>query len=244
MYENIRVALLNDSFPPLIDGVSNAVVNYAKVIQKKYGSAVVATPKYPDTDDSCFPFPVIRYRSIDTTKTVGYRAGYPFSARAISELKKYNPQLIHTHCPMMSTWLARTLREVIDVPIIFTYHTKFDIEIKKAIATGFLQSKAIKLMINNVEACDEVWVVSEGAADNLRSMGYRGECRVMENGVDFPQGRVPEPQSAEIRNKHKIPQDMPVFLFVGRMMWYKGIKIILDGLRLAKDCLLYTSRCV
>ena len=112
---------------------------------------------------------------------------------------------------MMSTWLARTLREVIDVPIIFTYHTKFDIEIKKAIATGFLQSKAIKLMINNVEACDEVWVVSEGAADNLRSMGYRGECRVMENGVDFPQGRVPEPQSAEIRNKHKIPQDIDVY---------------------------------
>ena len=35
----MKVCLSNDSFPPLIDGVANTVVNYATVIQKKYGSA-------------------------------------------------------------------------------------------------------------------------------------------------------------------------------------------------------------
>ena len=42
--KELTVCLLNDSFPPLIDGVANAVVNYAKIIQERYGRAIVATP--------------------------------------------------------------------------------------------------------------------------------------------------------------------------------------------------------
>ena len=72
-----NICLMNDSFPPLIDGVANAVVNYANVIQSQYGEAVVATPQYPGTIDD-YPFPVIRYPSLDTTRMVGYRTGLPF----------------------------------------------------------------------------------------------------------------------------------------------------------------------
>ena len=60
------ICLLNDSFPPIIDGVANAVVNYAENIEKHHGHAVVVTPAVPGADDSGFPFPVVRYPSIDT----------------------------------------------------------------------------------------------------------------------------------------------------------------------------------
>ena len=39
-----NICLTNDSFPPVIDGVANAVTNYARVIEKDYGSATVVTP--------------------------------------------------------------------------------------------------------------------------------------------------------------------------------------------------------
>ena len=32
--EKLSVCLLNDSFPPVIDGVANAVLNYARIIQE------------------------------------------------------------------------------------------------------------------------------------------------------------------------------------------------------------------
>ena len=39
----LTVALLNDSFPPTIDGVANAVVNYAGAIERNdLGNVVVA----------------------------------------------------------------------------------------------------------------------------------------------------------------------------------------------------------
>lgn len=227
--DNLSVCLLNDSFPPVIDGVANAVLNYASMIQDQLGSAVVGVPDYPGTTDN-YPFPVVRYPSFDTTKIVGYRAGYPFSARAMDALADFSPQIIHTHCPVMSTVMARALRERLDVPVVFTYHTKFDIDIRRALSGQLLQQTAIRLLVDNISACDEVWVVSRGAGENLRSLGYAGDYIVMENGVDFPRGPVSNDRCSALRKELGLPEQVPVYLFVGRMMWYKGVHIILDAL--------------
>ncbi len=227
--KNLKVCLLNDSFPPAIDGVANAVVNYANLIHENGGEVIVGTPKYPGVEDHC-PYPVVRYRSLDTTKIVGYRAGYPFSVRTMERLESFGPNIIHSHCPVMSNILARLLRDRIDVPIVFTYHTKFDIEIARAIEGKLLQSAAARMLVDNIEACDEVWVVSRGAGENLRNLGYKGDYVVMENGVDFPKGAVEKERAAALRKELGIGQETPVYLFVGRMMWYKGIRIILEAL--------------
>lgn len=58
MQEPHSICLLNDSFPPLIDGVANTVVNYAQELTKLGDRAIVVTPEHPDADDSRFPFPV------------------------------------------------------------------------------------------------------------------------------------------------------------------------------------------
>ncbi len=227
--EKLSVCLLNDSFPPVIDGVANAVLNYARIIQEGLGSTVVGVPDYPGVTDS-YSFPVVRYPSFDTTKLVGYRAGYPFSPRALDALAEFAPDIIHSHCPVMSTVMARALRERLDIPVVFTYHTKFDIDIRRAISGHLLQQTAIRLLVDNISACDEVWVVSRGAGENLRSLGYAGDYIVMENGVDFPRGPVSQEKCEALRQELALPPEVPVYLFVGRMMWYKGIRIILDAL--------------
>ncbi|MBR2901713.1 MAG: glycosyl transferase, partial [Clostridia bacterium] len=113
----MKVILYNDSFPPLIDGVANTVVNYADVINKKYGEAMVATPKYPGADDSKFPFYVMRYASLNTAKLVGYRAGFPFGADALHIQEQFAPDLLHSHCPVASTFMARAVRQFAKVPV-------------------------------------------------------------------------------------------------------------------------------
>lgn len=57
----------------------------------------------------------------------------------------------------------------------------------------------------------------------------------MENGVDMEIGISPESQIKALKAENNIPENIPVFLFVGRMMWYKGIKIILDALSAVKN---------
>ena len=51
MPEPYSISLLNDSFPPLIDGVANTVVNYARELTKLGDRAIVVTPA-----TAAFPF--------------------------------------------------------------------------------------------------------------------------------------------------------------------------------------------
>ena len=235
MRENTGICLLNDSFPPLIDGVANAVVNYAQRLTERGDAVTVATPAVPGADDSAFPFPVLRYPSFDTRKKLGYVSGRPFSPELAARLQKEGVGVLHTHCPIVSTFLARELRDVVDAPIVLTYHTKFDIDIAKAVRGKLLQESAIRALVQNISACDEVWTVSRGAGENLRSLGYQGDYLVMPNGVDLPRGRLTPEEVRSVTASYDLPEDVPCFLFVGRLMWYKGIRIILDALASLRD---------
>ena len=234
MSDKLNVCLLNDSFPPLIDGVSTAVINYATIIQKELGSATVVTPAYPGAEDK-YDFPVVRYSSLATEKQLGYRAGYPFSASKLEAMKNSMFDIIHSHCPFASTVFARNLKEKNGAPLIMTYHTKFNEDIKRVIDNPLIEPQITKFVVQNISVCDEVWTVSKGAGENLRSIGYEGNYIIMPNGVDFPKGRATEEDIEALRAEFGIDTDIPLFLFVGRVFWYKGFKTILQSLKYVSE---------
>ena len=229
------ICLLNDSFPPVIDGVANAVVNYGENLHTLGDDPIVVTPEYPGADDTGYPFPVLRYPALDLrSMTAGYMAGVPFAPEVLRQLTEHRPALLHSHCPIVSTMLGREFRQVLDVPLVMTYHTKFDVDIANLIHSRVLQESSKRALVENINACDEVWAVSEGAAENLRSLGYEGECVIMRNGVDLPRGRVSDELIRQVTDGFDLPEKVPVYLFVGRIMWYKGLKITLDALAALK----------
>ncbi len=232
----MRVCLLNDTFPPVIDGVVTVVRNYAEIMTNSGHHALVATPKYPGADYSDYPYPVIPYHSFDISDIAdGYRAGNPLAMKSVNQIIQFQPDILHVHCPAVSAIMGRILRNETNAPIIFTYHTKYDVDIAKAIKSERLQKDVIKAMITNISACDEVWTVSHGAGDSLKALGYEGEIRVVSNGVDFAKGRADAALVAETVKDFDLPEDVPMFLFVGRIMKYKGLPLILDAMRILSE---------
>lgn len=229
------ICLLNDSFPPLVDGVANTVVNYAKFLPKSSYAPMVITPTHPDAHDQEYSYPVIRYPSITGQRFEGYPTGVPFSAEVARKVSERKVGVLHSHCPIMSTFMARQLRQIADAPIVLTYHTKFDIDIENVIKSKPVQIAAKKALVANISACDEVWAVSHGAGENLRSLGYEGDYIVMPNGVDLPCERATDLQILAATEGYDLPENVPVYLFVGRIMWYKGLRIILDALTRLKE---------
>ena len=233
----MNICLLNDSFPPVIDGVVNVVMNYADYLLSDHkASVIVGTPRYPDANYTQYPYPVIPYPSLDTSAiTNGYRAGNPFTRKALDEMAAFYPDIIHSHCPASATVVARLLREKTNAPIVFTWHTKYDLDIERYVHAKLALRETIAAMVGNIEACDEVWTVSRGAGESLKALGFQGEYRVMLNGVDFPKGRVDPSAVQKATAGFDLPEGVPVFLFVGRMMTYKGLPLILDALKLLSD---------
>lgn len=228
----MNISIINDSFPPVIDGVANVAVNYAKILHEdNLANVTVATTKYPNVDYSTYPYKVVPYQSFNTTKIAnGYRAGNPLDIVGLKSLTDSNPDIIHTHSPFISTIMARMLRFNTDAPIVFTYHTKYDYDIAKAFSSNLIQKEAIKTIIENISACDEVWVVSHGAGENLKSLGYEGEYRVVSNGVDFEKGQVSREELDILNKEYDLPEGVPVFLYVGRLEEYKNLPLVIDSL--------------
>ena len=229
---SINVGLFNDSFPPTIDGVANCVKNYADIINKNYGQATVITPEYPFVIDN-YPYEVYRYSSIKFKGQMPYRVGNPFSPVNVVELKRKNFDILHVHCPFASAVLARNIAGR-HIPTVFTYHTKFDIDIDNYVHNKRFSNISKRFVLNNIKYFDEVWCVTEGAIESLRHLGYKGEALVMPNGTDFPKGKADIADISEFKRMYRLDGSAPTLVFCGRMMWYKNIKLIIDGLNLLK----------
>ena len=228
--KKLTVGLFNDSFPPCIDGVANTVVNYARVIQEKYGNSVVVTPRYRKAEYN-YPYPVITYMSLPTEKTkIRYRAGNPFAIGAIRQIKKQNLDLIHVHSPFTAAMIARNANSHHRAPVVMTYHTKFDDDIAFTVKNRAFRKMGASIVVSSFNYADEVWTVSHGCAASLRALGYQGDYRVMVNGADI----TLDPASDEVMRKVQADTGFNsgelVFMYCGRMQWYKGIRIILDSL--------------
>ena len=233
----MKVCLLNESFPPVIDGVVNVLMNYANYMMKDYDAEIeVGTPKYPDGKYDEYPYKVVAYPSFDTAaQTNGYRTGNPLVGKEVSMLADFGPDIIHSHGPASATVVARLVREMTGAPIIFTYHTKYDIDIRRAAKIELIAEETIKAMVSNIEACDEIWVVSDGAGKSLKALGFQGDYRVMNNGVDFAKGRVDKETVDKVTAGYDLPEGVPMFLYVGRLINYKNLPMILDALKMLAD---------
>ena len=232
----MRVGLLNDTFPPTIDGVAITTKNYADCLERLGCDPTVIAPKYPKVADN-YKYEVYRYASVPLEKFIGYRAGAPFSPLVISQLRSRKFHLLHTHCPFASSVMARniTLSESERVPVVLTYHTKFDIDLAKRVKMKKFLPFATKFVRYNISMADEVWVVSEGTVQSLRLMGYEGDYQVMRNGTDFTRGKASPERIAAAEQKYGIRPGVPLLYFIGRMMWYKNTRLILDGLNMLKE---------
>ena len=213
--------------------MAQAVKNYAYYLHQNHCDVTVVTPAYKNVVDR-YPFEVFRYQSIPLDSRIGYRAGNPFNPETLVKLRRKEFDLLHCHAPFASSMLIHNLNLRHKLPVVLTYHTKFEIDINKRLTSDVMRKVAMRLLLNNINDADEVWTVTAKCGEALRGIGYEGDYIVMENGTDFAYGKADEAQVAQLREAYDIRDEEYVFLFVGRMMWYKNTRLILDALRIAK----------
>lgn len=230
MEKKLITGQFNDSFVPVMDGVTNVVKNYAYWLDRKYGECYVATPAYPGFVDR-EEFPVLRYYSVPLKKREPYRFGLELlDINFRSTIKNIPFDIVHAHCPFTSGAVAQQIAKKKNIPIVATFHSKFYDDFKQVLKVDAFAKMCTKLVIDYFNKVDQVWTVSRGTADTLREYGYKGSIEIVPNGSDFV---VPENMDSLItqtEEKLNLKKDDLVFLFVGQHIWQKNIKLLVDAL--------------
>lgn len=234
MDKKLKIAIGTEAFPPTIDGTSTVAKCYADIINSKLGEAVVVTPKNPNQEDYKYPYEIYRYQSLFTFGE-GYPVGWPFKEVFARDIIERKFDILHSHCPIATSYFFRRINRLERIPQVLTYHTKYEYDFEQRIPSYLIKKRAYGMLLNNINCADEVWVTSKGTSDSLRKVGYQGDFVVMPNGCDLPKLDCTDDMKAMIRRKHNIPKDIPILIFVGRMMWYKNIRITLDACKILKD---------
>lgn len=229
MKDKLKVGLGSDAFPPTTDGISNVVQNYAHQISRGLGEPVIITPKNPNQQDYKYDYEIFRYKSWWLPSKEGYSIGWPFKDELHQAIINMNFDILHSHAPLATSYYFRRVVEKKKIPVVLTYHTKYEYDIDRRVPTKPAKDFAYHFLLNNINAADEVWVTSNGTVDSLRKLGYEGDYILMPNGCDMPVVTATENEIKELKQKLNIAQNVPVFIYSGRMIWYKNIRLILDA---------------
>lgn len=226
--------IFNDSFPPILDGVTLAVENYVYWLQRKGKMPCVVTPWNPEKND--YPFDVVRYFSLPIASRHPYRYGYPKLDPFIwKRLRDTNFKILHSHCPFSSGRLAVYVKKHQHVPLIGTFHSKYRSDLEHSFRkTPWMVPIIMKRIINFFNACDEVWIPQAQVEDTVREYGFTGPLTVVENGNDFASaitGNLKEYKAAA-KKRMGVAENEIALLFVGQHIWEKGLDIVVDTLRL------------
>jgi len=229
------IGIFNDSFPPIMDGVALTAQNYAYWMNEKNQPVCVITPRSPDYTDA-ENYPVYRYSSFPIFGRKPYRFGFPDMDRTLqSNMENIRFGLVHAHCPFSSGNAALDISRSQKVPLVATFHSKYREDFEQSVHCKLI----VKLMVNKImrfyEKANEVWIPQASVEETLREYGYKGKVEVVANGNDFDTHEPVLPIKKQARQVLKIPADLPVFLFVGQLIWEKNIRMIVESLALIID---------
>lgn len=227
--------LFNDSFPPVLDGVTIAVANYCRWLTASGKKVCVVTPWAPGGVDHD-GFELHRYFSVPIYNRHPYRYGYPLLDPLIWRRIRETPfRIVHAHSPFSSGKLAAYASRQHGVPLVTTFHSKYRTDLERSLPGPMVEYQMRKLL-RFYDSATEVWIPQCAVEATLREYGYRGRVRVVENGNDFADG-IDDIAAfkAESRRALGFRPDEMALLFVGQHILEKGIDVIVRSLALLRD---------
>lgn len=234
---DIFFGLFNDSFPPVMDGVTLTVKNYADWLLHKGLKPCVVTPRMPQMMPT--PYPVMPYFSLPIPSRRPYRYGYPrLDLTIYSRLRNTPFALVHAHSPFSAGRLALYASRKQGIPLIGTFHSKYRTDLEHSMRrTPWMVQPVMNRIISFFDECHEVWIPQAQVEETVREYGFKGAVQVVENGNDMATlSRAELPAyKADARWILGVPDGVPVFLFVGQHILEKGIEVIFEAMKLLHE---------
>jgi glycosyltransferase involved in cell wall biosynthesis len=162
-----------------------------------------------------------------------YRLAVGMTRRVRRDLTTFHPTLVHIATPDPLGFAALRWARRHHVPVVTTYHTHW-VRYLRFYRLGFLTRTIWQLHRRFYGRCNEVYVAGRSMADELRGHRVDANFVISPLGVD-PERFAPMNRSAAWRAAHDIGPDDVAVLFVGRLVWEKGLDHFANVVRRLED---------
>lgn len=233
----MRIGIFTDTYPPYINGVSTSIAMLESALIKQGHQVFIVTVNPEDLhykfsdDERIIRLPGIPIGIYD------YRLTGIYPLKAVSKIKSWNLDVIHSHTEFGVGTFARIMAKQLDIPIVHTYHTMYEDYIHY-ITKGYFDgpSKKIVEYLTNFY-CDKTvteLIVPTQKTYNLFKEKYEYErnIHIVPTGIEVERFYVENNNKAEVKELRKqlgLSDDDFVLLFVGRLAAEKNVTFLIEN---------------
>lgn len=223
----LRVGMFTNVYLPSTNGVVVSVETFRKALTKLGHDVFIFGPDSGDIEDRA-PF-VFRYPSIELPMQK-YPLTLPVSPFVDHVIKNVKLQVLHANHPALLGRAAERKSQELNLPLVFTYHTKYTDY--SHYAEPFSQEN-VKEFIDHwlasfMTSCHHVVVPSESIKDMLyEKYDITGEVTVVPTGIDL--GKFSAEFREPSRRKLNCDPEVKYLVSVGRLAKEKSFDVLLKA---------------
>jgi glycosyltransferase involved in cell wall biosynthesis len=209
----------------MLGGVATAVETLRRTLRALGHQPVVVAP---GRDRDGAGGDVIRVPAVPAPTYPDFLLPLPLGPRDRQRLAALRLDVVHAHHPFLLGGAARRLARGQGLPLLFTYHTRYD---KYAhyvpLPPRVVGPVALAWGRRFAGSADHVIAPSEAVAGRLRDQGLRTPVTVLPTGIDVGHHRPGDRAGA--RRHLGLPAGVPLVLYVGRLDREKNLDLLLDA---------------
>lgn len=230
----MRIALFTETYLPYINGV----VTHVKALRdglEKLGHEVLVVTANTETYRHFIKDGVLNCPAKTFKKIYNYGLASPVSARRLTLLKKFRPQVIHIHNEFGVGFSGTIMARQLKIPLVYSLHTMYDdylyyIVPKRLVpALKRFSHRYVKYLAKSAAALTGP---SQKVQEFFDICGAKKSVSVVPNPVEldmFNPQSVDREKVDEIRKKYNVAEDEILASFCGRLGREKSVDVMLNN---------------
>ena len=220
--DDLRVALFTGNYNYIKDGVALTLNRLVAFLERRGVPVLVFAPvaETPAFESVGELVPVPSF-AIPTRKEYRIATGLPAAQR--KQLEAFRPTLFHIAVPDILGYQALKLAERWNVPVVASYHTRYDTYLR-FYGLGLFEKLGQRYMRNFYNRVRRVYPPSESMAEIIRQDGQSQHVEVWARGVDS-ELFSPDKRDMTWRRSLGIADDEVAISFAGRLVKEKNVAI-------------------
>ncbi|MGJ8606187.1 MAG: glycosyltransferase [Marivita sp.] len=217
----MKILMFTNTYFPRLGGVTQSIALLRKELIKGGHSVLIVTSRLPEVahqEDDVLRVPVLARTSC---------ADLPFpimSMRVRREIHAFGPDIVHAHHPFLLGRTALHTAAWFDIPIVYTFHTRYDLYVR-ALGGGIWLEKLIRRsMMAFCQTADAVIAPSDSIRCMLKSSGLATPVVTIPTGINA--GRVSGGDRSRMRKSLGLKPDAFVIGHIGRLEAEKNLAFL------------------